>query len=583
LSQRKLIRPIAFVAVVGLAWVVASCATAAKPSGSPSGEATKAPAATQPEAKANTPLTAPEFQAADQAIAEAEAAGAATYSADLLGQAKQALADAHAKADADPATARGLLQTSIDKAHAARDAAWAAQRKSLDAQAQAAMDEAIAVGAEQAAPELLHDAQKATADARATGPQDFPGAQTLYTTAVTKAHAASDAALKQADQKAQAAIADAEGVEAEKYAPAPLNEARTALDQARGKAGAPRDAAALYQTSIDKAHAARDAAATARTQALLGQVDAALAQWKALQPDQWDSDQDKALRAQGETAEAAVRADYGTGLPKATAAIAALQDATAKLSARLTAVQALKDQAQSALDAADAADAPVWVPELVQSADDAFFQGTGAWKKFRLDAAEEAWNTALFQAKSAAAKAESEKARRQTEQLMLDTMKKLEKASGKTVVDPQDHIIAPQPWDGEKELKQLQTKPVSVVIPADGSVAVLGDVQRVTYLDQAKDQWVQGVKALNAGDLTLANESFLQSQKLIDTYLAMAVDKVYTVRLIPEHRDSLWRISAYGDIYSTPWDWPKIWKRNQKLIQNPDLIYPGWQLIIPPQ
>ena len=63
----------------------------------------------------------------------------------------------------------------------------------------------------------------------------------------------------------------------------------------------------------------------------------------------------------------------------------------------------------------------------------------------------------------------------------------------------------------------------------------------------------------------------------------MAVDKVYTVRLIPDRRDSLWRISEYSGIYATPWDWPKIWKRNQKLIQNPDLIYPGWQLIIPPQ
>ena len=132
-------------------------------------------------------------------------------------------------------------------------------------------------------------------------------------------------------------------------------------------------------------------------------------------------------------------------------------------------------------------------------------------------------------------------------------------------------------------MQEIQGKPLSLLIPTDGSVVVLGDVQRVTYLDQAKEQWEQGVKAFDAGDLTLANESFLQSQKLIDTYLAMAVDKVYTVRLIPERRDSLWRISEYKEIFSSPWDWPKIWKRNQKLIQNPDLIYPGWQLIIPPQ
>jgi nucleoid-associated protein YgaU len=61
------------------------------------------------------------------------------------------------------------------------------------------------------------------------------------------------------------------------------------------------------------------------------------------------------------------------------------------------------------------------------------------------------------------------------------------------------------------------------------------------------------------------------------------VDKFYTVRLIPERRDSLWRISEYQEIYGDPLAWPRIWRRNRKLVQNPDLIYPGWKLIIPPQ
>ena len=58
---------------------------------------------------------------------------------------------------------------------------------------------------------------------------------------------------------------------------------------------------------------------------------------------------------------------------------------------------------------------------------------------------------------------------------------------------------------------------------------------------------------------------------------------VYTVRLIPDRRDCLWRISEYKEIYGDPYLWPVIWRRNRKLIQNPDLIYPGWQLVIPPQ
>ena len=581
---------------IGSAWVLASCATAAKPATTPTPETTKTvPTTTQiaPETKTvPKPVTALEFQTAEKAIAEAVAADADTYSPDLLNQARQALADARQKADTDPDTARGLLQTSIDKAHEARDQAWAAQLAKLDAEAQAAIGEAENAGADTYAPDLLNEARQALSDAHDQRSSDPAAAKASFLKAIDKAHAARDAAkalaqqkeLTQLDQEAQAAIAEAEAVEADKYAPEPLGAARKALADGRDQANTdPKTAKASYETSIAKAHEARDAAAAARTQALLDKIDAALARWTALQPDRWVPDESTPLVDQANAAKTAVQADYQTGLPQANDALAALDAATQKLSARLLAVQDLRSQAQHALDAAEAADADIWVPELVQSANDAFFEGTGAWKKFHLDAAEEAWSTALFQAKSAEGKAQAAMERKRTEQLMLETMKKLEDASGKTVVDPQDNIIAPKPWDGQKQLQQIQGKPVSVLIPADGSVVVLGDVQRVTYLDQAKEQWEQGVRAFDAGDLTLANESFLQSQKLIDTYLAMAVDKVYTVRLIPDRRDSLWRISEYGEIYATPWDWPKIWKRNQKLIQNPDLIYPGWQLIIPPQ
>jgi nucleoid-associated protein YgaU len=384
-------------------------------------------------------------------------------------------------------------------------------------------------------------------------------------------------------QAAQAAIAEAEAVQADQYAPDLLNKARNELSQARAQGASDPDAARkLLASSVDDAHAARDAAQKARTQALIDKLDRAAAEWKALQPDRWIPDEAAPVTAHEEAARAAVLADYDKGLPLANASLSEMADAKAKLSARLLAVQDVRLKAQGALDDADKADASIWVPDLVQGANDAFFQGTGAWKGYRLDAAEEAWSTALFQAQSAAAKAKTAAERKRTEQLMLDTMKKLEGASTKTIVDPQDNIIGPQPWNGTQELQKLQQKPLSIIIPETGTV-VMGDKQRVTYLDEAKAQWAQGVKAYNDGDLTLANESFLQAQKLIDTYLAMAVDKIYTVRLIPDRRDSLWRIAEYKDIFGTPWDWPKIWKRNQKLIQNPDLIYPGWQLIIPPQ
>jgi nucleoid-associated protein YgaU len=415
-------------------------------------------------------------------------------------------------------------------------------------------------------------------------PSPTPTPEPTSTPTPSPTVAPTPAALTDADyQAAQAAIAEAEAVQADQYAPDLLNKARNELSQARAQGTSDPDGARqLLTASVNDAHAARDAAKKARTQALVDKLDRAAAEWKALQPDRWIPDEAAPVTAHEEAARAAVIDDYDKGLPLANDSLAEMADAKAKLGARLLAVQDVRLKAQTALDDADKADASIWVPDLVQGANDAFFQGTGAWKGYRLDAAEEAWSTALFQAQSAAAKAKTAAERKRTEQLMLDTMKKLEGASTKTIVDPQDNIIGPQPWNGQQELQKLQPKPLSMAIPENGTV-VLGDKQRVTYLDEAKAQWAQGVKAYNDGDLTLANESFLQAQKLIDTYLAMAVDKIYTVRLIPERRDSLWRIAEYKDIFGTPWDWPKIWKRNQKLIQNPDLIYPGWQLIIPPQ
>jgi nucleoid-associated protein YgaU len=72
----------------------------------------------------------------------------------------------------------------------------------------------------------------------------------------------------------------------------------------------------------------------------------------------------------------------------------------------------------------------------------------------------------------------------------------------------------------------------------------------------------------------------------------------YTVRLIPERRDCLWRISEYEQIYNDPAQWPKIYRANKSVIDDgyqryvrnaeepkysraEDLIFPGQVLDIP--
>ena len=109
------------------------------------------------------------------------------------------------------------------------------------------------------------------------------------------------------------------------------------------------------------------------------------------------------------------------------------------------------------------------------------------------------------------------------------------------------------------------------------------EVPQHVLLEQAKELWRMGVDRRNAGDYRRAVTYFEQAQRYGGAFASFAVTQVYTVRLIPERRESLWRIAEYDFIYGNPWLWPKIWHRNRKLIQNPDLIFPGWQLYIPPR
>ena len=57
----------------------------------------------------------------------------------------------------------------------------------------------------------------------------------------------------------------------------------------------------------------------------------------------------------------------------------------------------------------------------------------------------------------------------------------------------------------------------------------------------------------------------------------------YTVGTWAHDRDCLWNIAGKMDIYGDPFLWPKVWQANTDIIRNPDIIYPGWVLQIPPK
>ena len=77
--------------------------------------------------------------------------------------------------------------------------------------------------------------------------------------------------------------------------------------------------------------------------------------------------------------------------------------------------------------------------------------------------------------------------------------------------------------------------------------------------------------------LTALNDKVASLKKTLE-----GAGKVYTVGTWRRDRDCLWNISKKKDIYNNAWLWPKIWQGNRDKIKDPDLIYPGQKLTIPP-
>ncbi len=268
---------------------------------------------------------------------------------------------------------------------------------------------------------------------------------------------------------------------------------------------------------------------------------------------------------------------------------------------RIRWVNILRRDTEQYLDDAEKVEADVWAPDELNKTNELYFKGVEAFQRYDLDSSEEYLGGAKEAAQDTVRLAIERKRtaeKKKTEKLMLEVMKEIEEASKLTVVTDSGTVIEPQPWSGEKVLKEVEEKSKkekekgkenergdqSLRLPSNGKdVVVLGDVTEMSFLDQAKKLWELGVVEKTKGNYDKAMEYFLEAKKYIAAYKNLAVSSVYTVRLIPERRDCLWRIAEYDFIYGNPYLWPKIWRRNRKLIQNPDLIYPGWKLVIPPK
>lgn len=252
-----------------------------------------------------------------------------------------------------------------------------------------------------------------------------------------------------------------------------------------------------------------------------------------------------------------------------------------------------------------------WAPVEYQEAVESYLISQDLlYKQFDAVAGEQSLRETLFFAKKAIAQANINIDVAETDAEILALMDELEYASDLTVLDREDNIISPEKWNGSVDLIEkpieanVEKEDKSVLEPVDleedveveypevsklkisikeGTTKVLGITEeRKTLLAEAKELWSLGMEARNNGDLLKAREYLAKSKIFLDEYKSMAVNYIYTVVLNPENRDCLWRISEKDEYYGDPLLWQNIWERNKKLIQDPDLIYPGWKLIIPP-
>jgi len=405
-------------------------------------------------------------------------------------------------------------------------------------------------------------------------------------------------------RKARNAIARAREADADYYDPKTLKEAEDALDAAMmARQSDPATARKHLARCVDRANTAFDNAVAAAAQELAERAERLNKQLLAINADKFlPSEYDAAVVGVPEAQELFFSGQLVEAREKAYATLADMSNLLERLRERQRWIEILKRDINQYLKEAEELDAHVRAPLKFQRANGLYLEGIEAYQRYQLFESEELLGKAREEALALVqlAKSSGEEQKKQAEALMLDVMKELEEASELTVVTDDGTLIRPEEWSGEEIIEEVeQGEPQSmlsppdfrhpaekVLIPEGSLVAVLGDEVEENLLAQAKELWKQGVVEWNAGNYSLAEEYFNESKKLIEVYKAQAVNPdypIYLVRLIPERRDCLWRIAEYNFIYANPYMWPKIWRRNRKLIQHPDLIYPGWKLVIPPK
>lgn len=138
----------------------------------------------------------------------------------------------------------------------------------------------------------------------------------------------------------------------------------------------------------------------------------------------------------------------------------------------------------------------------------------------------------------------------------------------------------------KKDVKDLQTS-VSVAKEMAATAKMEADQARKEIKQLARD-------TQEKTDLLFAKLNSLEKrvraleQRVGKKPLKLKPKKLYPVKKIGKlyevkKGESLWRISGHKDVYNDPSKWKKIYEANKNKIANPNVVYPGQRLVIPPE
>jgi nucleoid-associated protein YgaU len=115
----------------------------------------------------------------------------------------------------------------------------------------------------------------------------------------------------------------------------------------------------------------------------------------------------------------------------------------------------------------------------------------------------------------------------------------------------------------------------SLAQEADRQASMLSDAEGLLAAERAKlDDLRASLQRVN-GELGPVESEVARLEKEIAELEALPTE--WTVR----KGETLFKISAYEQIYSSGAKWPRIYRANKDRIEDPNLIYPDWVLAIP--